>query len=64
MELEAILAISMFLVAIGALLAGYPVALTLGGVASNVRNSGEVEMRQIAPSRLWPRWLISTPLAR
>ncbi len=33
MELEAILAISMFLVAIGALLAGYPVALTLGGVA-------------------------------
>ncbi|MBA4226309.1 MAG: tripartite transporter [Hyphomonas sp.] len=33
MELEAILAISMFVVAIGALLAGYPVALTLGGVA-------------------------------
>lgn len=33
MELEAILAISMFVIAIGALLAGYPVALTLGGVA-------------------------------
>lgn len=33
METEAILAISMFLVAIGALLAGYPVAFTLGGVA-------------------------------
>ncbi|MBU3922559.1 MAG: TRAP transporter large permease subunit [Alphaproteobacteria bacterium] len=33
MELEAILAISMFVAAIGALLAGYPVALTLGGVA-------------------------------
>lgn len=33
MELEAILAISMFLAAIVALLAGYPVALTLGGVA-------------------------------
>ncbi|MEQ9506859.1 MAG: TRAP transporter large permease subunit [Hyphomonas sp.] len=33
MELEAILAISMFLAAMIALLAGYPVALTLGGVA-------------------------------
>ncbi len=33
MELEAILAISMFATAIVALLAGYPVALTLGGVA-------------------------------
>ncbi|MFN3912123.1 TRAP transporter large permease subunit [Hyphomonas sp.] len=33
MELEAILAIAMFVAAIGALLAGYPVALTLGGVA-------------------------------
>ncbi len=33
MELEAILAISMFACAIIALLAGYPVALTLGGVA-------------------------------
>ncbi len=33
MEIELILAISMFLVAIAALLAGYPVALTLGGVA-------------------------------
>jgi len=33
MELEAILAIAMFIVAISALLAGYPVALTLGGVA-------------------------------
>jgi tripartite ATP-independent transporter DctM subunit len=33
MEIEVILAISMFLVAIGALLAGFPVAFTLGGVA-------------------------------
>ena len=33
MEIEVILAICMFLVAIGALLAGYPVAFTLGGVA-------------------------------
>ncbi|MAK62185.1 MAG: tripartite transporter [Ponticaulis sp.] len=33
MELEIILAILMFLTAIGALLMGYPVALTLGGVA-------------------------------
>jgi len=33
MEIEVILAISMFLVAICALLAGYPVAFTLGGVA-------------------------------
>lgn len=33
MELEAILAIAMFLTALGGLLAGYPVALTLGGVA-------------------------------
>jgi tripartite ATP-independent transporter DctM subunit len=33
MELEAILAVLMFAAAIGALLAGYPVALTLGGVA-------------------------------
>ncbi|HAY05867.1 MAG TPA: tripartite transporter, partial [Hyphomonas sp.] len=33
MELEAILAITMFIVALGGLLAGYPVALTLGGVA-------------------------------
>lgn len=33
MELEVILAISMFLVAIAALLAGFPVAFTLGGVA-------------------------------
>ena len=33
MEFEAILAIAMFLTAIGALLMGYPVALTLGGVA-------------------------------
>ena len=33
MELEIILAISMFLVAIAALLAGFPVAFTLGGVA-------------------------------
>lgn len=33
MELELILAVSMFLAAIMALLAGYPVALTLGGVA-------------------------------
>ena len=33
MELEVILAVLMFLTAIGALLSGYPVALTLGGVA-------------------------------
>ncbi|MEL6474053.1 MAG: TRAP transporter large permease subunit [Pseudomonadota bacterium] len=33
MEIEAILAISMFAAAIAALLAGYPVAFTLGGVA-------------------------------
>ena len=33
MEIELILAIAMFLTAIAALLAGYPVALTLGGVA-------------------------------
>lgn len=33
MELEVFLAVTMFLCAIGALLAGYPVALTLGGVA-------------------------------
>ena len=33
MEIEIILAISMFLVAIAALLAGFPVAFTLGGVA-------------------------------
>ncbi|MEO1553531.1 MAG: TRAP transporter large permease subunit [Pseudomonadota bacterium] len=33
MELELVLALSMFLAAIAALLAGYPVALTLGGVA-------------------------------
>ncbi|MFN7057018.1 TRAP transporter large permease subunit [Hyphomonas sp.] len=33
MEFEAILAIAMFLTAIGALLMGFPVALTLGGVA-------------------------------
>ncbi|MEM7767108.1 MAG: TRAP transporter large permease subunit [Pseudomonadota bacterium] len=33
MELEILLAVAMFLVAIGALIAGYPVALTLGGVA-------------------------------
>ncbi|HRX74511.1 MAG TPA: TRAP transporter large permease subunit [Hyphomonas sp.] len=33
MELEIILALLMFATAIGALLAGYPVALTLGGVA-------------------------------
>ncbi|MEL7540434.1 MAG: TRAP transporter large permease subunit, partial [Pseudomonadota bacterium] len=33
MELELILALGMFLAAIAALLAGYPVALTLGGVA-------------------------------
>ena len=33
MELEIILAVGMFLMAIAALLAGYPVALTLGGVA-------------------------------
>ena len=33
MELELLLALAMFLTAIGALLAGYPVALTLGGVA-------------------------------
>ncbi|MAN75571.1 MAG: tripartite transporter [Henriciella sp.] len=33
MELEFLLALLMFLTAIGALLAGYPVALTLGGVA-------------------------------
>lgn len=33
MELELILALSMFLVTMAALLAGYPVALTLGGVA-------------------------------
>lgn len=33
MEIEVLLAITMFLVAIGALLAGFPVALTLGGVA-------------------------------
>ncbi len=33
MELEAILAIAMFVAAIAALLAGFPVALTLGGVA-------------------------------
>ena len=33
MELEAILAILMFVTAIGALLAGFPVAFTLGGVA-------------------------------
>ncbi len=33
MELEAVLALSMFATAVGALLAGYPVALTLGGVA-------------------------------
>ena len=33
MELEAILAISMFAAAVCALLAGYPVALTLGGIA-------------------------------
>ncbi len=33
MELEAVLAIAMFAAAIAALLAGYPVALTLGGVA-------------------------------
>ncbi|MCA8901894.1 MAG: TRAP transporter large permease subunit [Hyphomonas sp.] len=33
MELEFVLALLMFLTAIGALLAGYPVALTLGGVA-------------------------------
>ncbi|MGB3626329.1 MAG: TRAP transporter large permease subunit [Henriciella sp.] len=33
MELEVILALLMFATAIGALLAGYPVALTLGGVA-------------------------------
>ncbi|MEM0985182.1 MAG: TRAP transporter large permease subunit [Pseudomonadota bacterium] len=33
MEIEIILAISMFVAAIAALLAGYPVALTLGGVA-------------------------------
>ena len=33
MELEIILALLMFAAAIGGLLAGYPVALTLGGVA-------------------------------
>ena len=33
MELEVLLAIAMFLVAIGALLGGFPVAFTLGGVA-------------------------------
>ena len=33
MELEATLAITMFIVALCGLLAGYPVALTLGGVA-------------------------------
>lgn len=33
MELELVLALSMFLVTMAALLAGYPVALTLGGVA-------------------------------
>ncbi|MFN7053992.1 TRAP transporter large permease subunit [Hyphomonas sp.] len=33
MEFEAVLAIAMFLTAIGALLMGFPVALTLGGVA-------------------------------
>ncbi len=33
MELELVLALGMFLAAIAALLAGYPVALTLGGVA-------------------------------
>lgn len=33
MELELVLALGMFLTAIAALLAGYPVALTLGGVA-------------------------------
>ena len=33
MELEIILAVLMFVTAIGALLSGYPVALTLGGVA-------------------------------
>ncbi|MEZ5952759.1 MAG: TRAP transporter large permease subunit [Hyphomonas sp.] len=33
MELEVILALMMFATAVGALLAGYPVALTLGGVA-------------------------------
>ena len=33
MELELLLAVLMFLTAIGALLAGFPVALTLGGVA-------------------------------
>ncbi|MEO0982331.1 MAG: TRAP transporter large permease subunit [Pseudomonadota bacterium] len=33
MEIEALLAIAMFATAIAALLAGYPVALTLGGVA-------------------------------
>ncbi|MDF1681744.1 TRAP transporter large permease subunit [Ponticaulis sp.] len=33
MELEIILAVGMFLAAIGALLLGYPVALTLGGIA-------------------------------
>ncbi|MEL6322800.1 MAG: TRAP transporter large permease subunit [Pseudomonadota bacterium] len=33
MEIEALLSLGMFLVAIGALMAGYPVALTLGGVA-------------------------------
>ncbi len=33
MELEYVFAIAMFVAAVGALLAGYPVALTLGGVA-------------------------------
>lgn len=33
MEIEALLAIGMFVVAIAALMAGYPVALTLGGIA-------------------------------
>ncbi len=33
MEIEAVLAIGMFAVAIAALMAGYPVALTLGGIA-------------------------------
>ena len=33
MELEVVLAIAMFVSAVAALIAGYPVALTLGGVA-------------------------------
>jgi len=37
MEIEALLAIGMFLTAIIALLAGYPVAFTLGGVACSAR---------------------------